>query len=106
MFVVTSTSEQKALITLNPITTAGNPATVDGEPTWSLLEGDATLEVQPGGLSAYLISGSANVVNQIEVKADADLDAGEVREISEIIVYTVVAPEAEALGISASIEIK
>lgn len=106
MFPISSTSEQKVLIVLNPTTAAGNPATLEGEPTWSLLEGDAVIEVQPGGLSAYLVSGSANVVNQVEVKADADLDIDEVREISEIIVYTVVAPEAEALGLSASIEAK
>jgi len=106
MFPVNSTSEQKVLITLNPTTAAGNPATVDGAPVWSVIEGDCTLEVAADGLSCYLISGAADVVNQVSVSADADLDEGEVREISELIVYAVVAPEATGLGIAAAVENK
>jgi hypothetical protein len=106
MFPVNSTSEQKVLISLNPTTAAGNPATVDGAPVWSVIEGDCTLEVAADGLSCYLISGAANVVNQVSVTADADLDGGEVREISELIVYAVLAPEATALGLNAAVENK
>ena len=106
MFPVNSTSEQKVLISLNPTTAAGNPATVDGAPVWSVIEGDCTLEVAADGLSCYLVSGTANIVNQVSVSADADLDEGEVREISELIVYAVVAPEATALGIAALVENK
>lgn len=106
MFPVNSTSEQKVLISLNPTTAAGNPATVDGAPVWSVIEGDCTLEVAADGLSCYLVSGAANVVNQVTVNADADLDEGEVREISELIIYAVVAPEATALGIAALVENK
>jgi len=57
-------------------------------------------------LSCYLISGAANVVNQVSVTADADLDGAEVREISELIVYAVLAPEATALGLNAVVENK
>ena len=103
MFPINSTSEQKVLVTLNPVTAAGNPATLDGAPVWSVVEGDCTLEVSADGLSCYLVSGAAGVVNQVSVTADADLDAGEVREISELIVYAVVAPEATALGLAASV---
>ena len=106
MFPVNSTSEQKVLISLNPTTAAGNPAIVDGAPVWSVIEGDCTLEVAADGLSCYLVSGTANIVNQVSVSADADLDEGEVREISELIVYAVVAPEATALGIAALVENK
>ena len=106
MFPVNSTSEQKVLISLNPVTAAGNPAVVDGAPVWSVIEGDCTIEVAADGLSCYLVSGAANVVNQVSVTADADLDRGEVREISELIVYAVVAPEATGLGISAAVENK
>lgn len=106
MFPVNSTSEQKVLISLNPTTAAGNPAIVDGAPVWSVIEGDCTLEVAADGLSCYLVSGAANIVNQVSVSADADLDEGEVREISELIVYAVVAPEATALGIAALVENK
>ena len=106
MFPVNSTSEQKVLISLNPTTAAGNPATLDGAPVWSVIEGDCTLEVAADGLTCYLVSGAANIVNQVSVSADADLDEGEVREISELIVYAVVAPEATALGITAFVENK
>ena len=106
MFPINSTSEQKVLISLNPTTAAGNPATVDGAPVWSVIEGDCTLEVAADGLSCYLISGAANVVNQVSVTADADLDGAEVREISELIVYAVLAPEATALGLNAVVENK
>ena len=106
MFPINSTSEQKVLISLNPVTAAGNPATVDGAPVWTVTEGDCTLEVAADGLSCYLISGAANVVNYITVSADADLDGSEVREISEAIVYAVLAPEATALGLNAAVENK
>lgn len=106
MFPVNSTSEQKVLISLNPTTAAGNPATLDGAPVWSVIEGDCTLEVAADGLTCYLVSGAANIVNQVSVSTDADLDEGEVREISELIVYAVVAPEATALGITAFVENK
>lgn len=106
MFPVNSTSEQKVLITLNPVTAAGNPANLDGAPVWSVVEGDCTLEVAADGLSCYLISGAANVISHVSVTADADLDGGEVREISELIVYAVLAPEATALGLNAAVENK
>jgi len=72
MFPINSTSEQKVLISLNPVTAAGNPATLDGAPVWSVIEGDCTL----------------------------------VREISELIIYSVVAPEATALGVTGAVENK
>ncbi len=106
MFPISSTNEEKVLVSINPTTAAGNPATVDGIPVWTVVSGDCTLEPSADGLSCYLISGAANVVNQVSVTADADLDAGEVREISELIVYAVVAPEATGLGIAAAVENK
>lgn len=91
------TNEQKILVTLAPTTESGNPATLDGEPTWTVTEGDATLDVQAGGLSAYIVSGTPGSSN-IELSADADLDAGEERVISDVIAVTVVAAEAASLG--------
>lgn len=91
------TNEQKILVTLTPTTESGNPASLDGEPTWTVTEGDATVEVQPGGLSAYIVSGTPGASN-VEVSADADLDAGEERVISDMIAVTVVAAEAASLG--------
>jgi len=93
------TNEEKILVTLAPTTAAGNPATLDGVPTWTVDSGDATLDVQPDGLSAYVVSGTPGASN-ITVSADADLDAGEERTISDVIAVTVVAAEAASLGFS------
>jgi len=105
MYSTTSTSEEKVLITLNPSTSAGNPAVVDSAPAWNLLEGDCTLVPAQDGMSCELISGASGVINQIEVTADGDMTEG-VRSISEIIVYTVTAPEAANLGISSTVSLK
>ncbi len=91
------TNEQKILVTLAPTTESGNPANLDGEPTWTVTDGDATVEVQPGGLSAYVVSGTPGASN-IGVTADADLDAGEERMIGDGIAVTVLAAEAASLG--------
>lgn len=94
------TNEEKILVTLAPTTAAGNAAALDGEPTWTVAEGDATLDVQPGGMSAYLVSGAAGA-STIVVTADADLDAGEIRELSDVIALNVLNAEAASLGFSA-----
>lgn len=93
------TNEQKVLVTLNPTTESGNPAPLDGEPTWAVTEGDATIEVQSGGLSAYIVSGNPGS-STVTVTADADMDAGETRELSDVIAVTVVAAEAASIGFS------
>jgi hypothetical protein len=37
MFPISSTNEEKVLVSINPTTAAGNPATVDGVPTWTVV---------------------------------------------------------------------
>jgi hypothetical protein len=91
------TNEQKILVTLAPTTESGNPATLDGEPTWTVTEGDATLDVQPGGMSAYIVSGNPGA-STVTVTADADLDEDETRELSDVIAVNVVAAEAASFG--------
>lgn len=93
------TNEEKILVSLAPTTASGNPATLDGEPTWTVTEGDATLDVQAGGMSAYIVSGAPGA-STVSVSADADLDAGEVRELSDVIAVNVVAAEAAGLGLT------
>jgi hypothetical protein len=93
------TNEEKILVTLNPTTAAGNAATLDGEPTWTVTEGDATVEPQAGGLSAYIVSGSVGA-STVTVSADADLDAGENRELTDTIAVNVVGAEAAGLGLT------
>jgi len=105
MYPVTSTNEEKVTIVLNPTTAAGNPASVDGAPVWSVESGDATLEVAADGLSCVIISGAAEVVNTVTVTADADMGAGVV-SISETIVYTVSAAQATGLGVNSTVSPK
>jgi len=62
-------------------------------------------KTEKDGMSCELISGASGVINQIEVTADGDMTEG-VRSISEIIVYTVTAPEAANLGISSTVSLK
>lgn len=96
--LITITNEQKVMVTLAPTTEAGNPATLDGAPVWTVLSGDATLEVSEDGLSAFLVSGAADVTSQIEVTADADLGEGVVT-LTDVIDLAVVQASATALGL-------
>ena len=96
--LITITNEEKVQVTLAPTTAAGNPATLDGVPTWTVIEGDATLEVAVDGLSAFLVSGAADVNSKIEVSADADLGEGVVT-LTDVVDLAVVPASASALGL-------
>lgn len=96
--LITITNEEKVQVTLAPTTAAGNPASLDGLPTWEVTSGDATLEVAADGLSAFLVSGAPGVNSQIAVTADADLGAGIVT-LSDVIDLAVVLASASALGL-------
>ncbi len=99
--LITITNEQKVQVTLQPVTEAGNPATLDGAPVWAVAAGgDATLEVAEDGLSAFLVSGAAGVNSTITVTADANLGEGVVT-LTDTITLAVVAAEASALGLVA-----
>lgn len=91
------TDEQKVLVTLAPKTQSGKDATLDGDASFTVESGDATVEPQPGGLSAYIVSG-AQGPSSIKVSADADLGEG-VRTIEDTINLTVVGAEATNLGL-------
>lgn len=104
MIAVSTDNEQKIKITLQPMTKGTStdgpqPAQVDGDVSYEVTEGDATVEVVDGtgGKEAYLVSGSANTVNRIRVSADADLGEG-VATIEEEVIYTVTQAGAAGLG--------
>lgn len=99
MIEQTITTEQKVAVTLAPMTAAGNPAQVDGTPSWYVQSGDATIETADGGLSAFLVAGSLPGDSTILVQADADLGEGVVN-IAETILLHVVHPQAAKLGAS------
>lgn len=91
-------NEGKKLVTLAPKTAAGNPASVDGIPTWTVESGDVTLEIAEDGLSAKVVSG-ANGSSVVKITADADLGEG-VRAIEASLEVTVTDAEANNLGIT------
>lgn len=94
-------NEQKIKVTLSPTTAAGNAATLDGAPVWVSDNTDVcTVEPAEDGLSAYIVSAGVGTAN-VTVTADADLDEGESREISDVIAMNVVAAEAAGLGLTA-----
>lgn len=97
--LITITNEEKVQVTLAPTTAAGNPATLDGIPTWEVIEGDATIEVSDDGMMCTLISGAADVNSKIEVTADADLGEGIVNLV-DVVDLAVVAAGASLLGLS------
>lgn len=95
---ITITNEEKVLVTLAPTTAAGNPATLDGIPTWEVTSGDATLEIAEDGLSAFLVSGAVAGTSTITLTADADLGEGVVN-LTESIDLVVTLPLANVLGL-------
>lgn len=96
--LITITNEQKVQVTLAPTTEAGNPAVLDGVPVWEVTSGDATLDVATDGMSAFLISGAADINSVITVTADADLGEGIVT-LTDNIDLAVVNASASALGL-------
>ena len=95
--IITITNEEKVQVTIDPRTPAGNVAQLDGVPSWSVTDGDATLEVATDGMSAFLVSGDPDVNSTIEVTADADLGSGTIT-ITDVITLAVVLAQASALG--------
>lgn len=99
MVEVKITNEQKVKVTLAPKTATGNPATLDGKPSWEVTEGDATVAVDEDGMGAFLISGDSASESKIMVSADADLGEG-VETVSQEISLVVTLANASDLGLS------
>lgn len=79
---------------------AGNPATVDGLPVWSVSSPDiVSLDVATDGLSAFVIAQGPLGTSQISVEADADLGEG-TRTITTLGDVEVIASEAVTLGLT------
>jgi hypothetical protein len=99
MIEVQITNEQKVNVALKPVTATGKPATLDGKPSWTVTDGNSTLEVADDGLSAELISSDQPGTTNILVSADADIGEG-VDTISDTISLVVAHANAANLGIS------
>lgn len=94
--MLTLNVEQKAKVTVKPLTVKGNPAVVDGPPGWSIDNANvATLVVAPDGMSADVI-GTGIGTATVTVAADSDLTNG-VQQITGFLNVTVVAASAASL---------
>ncbi len=94
------TTDQQVTVRITPVTPRGQPAKLDGVPTWSVAVGGATLNVAKNGLSAAIVSPDVPGESQVLISADADLGAG-VETISDTVDVNVVGQNATALGLVA-----
>lgn len=93
------TTAQKVQLSIRPVDAYGNPARIDGTPTWSSSDASiGTMEVAPDGLSAYFITAGVIGLCQVSVQADADLGSG-TRTIAATLDIQVEPSEAVALSI-------
>ena len=97
VFVDSLSLENEVVLTVTPRTASGAVATVDGVPSWSAEEGVVTLLPSEDGLSCVVSADTAGSF-KVVCKADADLDADEVREISVEFVGLFTPVEAESLA--------
>lgn len=97
---VNITNEQQINVTINPKTSTGRPAKLDGKAAFTVLSGNSSVVPGDDGLSATLVSSDEPGDTQISVKADADLGEG-VEEISDVIDLTVSSATATNLGLTA-----
>jgi hypothetical protein len=96
---VSSTNEQKIPIGVNPVTMTGNPASLDGPISVSIVSGEGTVEMIDDR-NFFVVSGSNPGDTAYLVEGDADLGAG-VETIQDMIVYHVEGAKATNLGMSA-----
>lgn len=94
-------SDQKVALSVAFIDAAGNPASIDGVPVWSVsAPGIVSLEVAEDGRSAVAIADGPTGNVTISVVADADLGEGS-REIVGVLGIQVVSGEAVFVALSA-----
>src|SRR5215469_16364519 len=101
MLEVSLTNEQKVNITLHPVTATGNPAGVDGPPSWTVVAGDGTVEAAADGMSCFIVSPDNPGDTDVQVPADVNLDPNAVTTITDLIRAHVSGAQAESLGLTA-----
>lgn len=107
MIQVVMTNEEKAILTIAPVTSAGHPAKLDGVPVWLLEDPNGVMSplvIADDGLSCEAPSGDAvtGTGAMVTVSADADLGEG-VITISETFTFTINDPMATSLGGAVSV---
>jgi hypothetical protein len=97
------TDIQKVTLSISPKSAAGNPAPVDGVPSWSVSDASvASIVVSENGLSAEVVTTGALGTVQVVVDADADLGEG-VETITGVLDIEVKASAAVTLDIGAGV---
>ena len=99
MLELTCTNEEKIKITVNPVTTAGKPVSLDGAIQVSAQIGEGTVALIDNN-SFYVISGDNPGDTSFLVSGDTDLGEG-VEPISDIILLRVLGAKASSLGLVA-----
>jgi hypothetical protein len=95
------TDEQKVKLSVGFFTKAGNPAKIDGLPTWASSDPSIiTVTVSEDGLSADAVTAGPLGTVQVTVSADADLGEG-TRLITGVLDIEVRAAEAVSANIAA-----
>lgn len=90
-------TDQKIHVKVNPVTSKGNPAQLDGPIKAEIGAGDGSVSVDEDGRGFTFTSGTEVNDNLIKVSADADLGEG-IKPIEAEVVIHVVAPEANDFG--------
>ena len=99
MLSLTCTNEQKIRVTVTPTTSAGRPATLDGDVSVTVVSGDSTFNLMPPN-AFELISSDTPGATTFLVEADADLGSGVVL-IQDTITLDVAGALAVNLGLTA-----
>lgn len=92
------TNEEKVLVTVNPVTSHGRPAALDGPITVEVQSGSGTFELQDDK-SFYAISSDDPGDTVYVIHGDADLGSGIV-DVSDVVVLHVAGANASNLGIT------
>lgn len=94
-------NDQQVRLSIAPLDRAGQPARVDGTPSWTSSDPAlCTVTPEGDGMAAMAVTVGPVGVVQITVAADADLGSG-VQTLSEIATLSVVGGQAVTLGMLA-----
>lgn len=94
-------NEQKVKVTANPVTSAGNPAQLDGGIQAEVLSGDGSVQPVPGEPNSFFaVSGSGVGQTVYRVFGDADLGSGTVL-IEDTVTLDVSGAQAASFGLVA-----
>ena len=97
------TDVQGATLRIQPVSAHGNPAKVDGVPSWSVADSSLlSLDVDDAGLVATIRALGPVGTTQVNVTADADMGEG-TRPIAGVLDVQVESGEAVSLAITAEV---